>query len=486
MASEDKKWFSWSEIASQTVVPAAFQGVLNTVGDAYKSQDVYDGFQTGATCAPHAIANVIETSLNTDVDPNTIINQASQQGLLTSSGMQVSGIVEVFEENLVPVNVQTSQDIQETLESLLESGRPVLMAVDASDQDGTSGVLWNENWTPNDAIGFEGIDPPDHAIVVHGIEYVDGNPQAVIADSADHAVYQKIPLEQLIDAADGGGGIMVSPVVPPDGFSNHFNDGWETETTALEASSMSPDDFYNLKAEYVMSEESNDTFVSGEIDVEIPSTNEPSEVLANTNDNFRDEFSEFLNDAPDSANQLTVSIVDAMNDQMVSDGVPMSESHYEAATEAIEQGYTPMEFLFAENPHVLESTGSGIVYESGKLFHEGLHAIDSIQDSIGAFTEQVGSFFSPTEDATEPVEVNIEQEDPPVESMSNEPNEPEYSIPQSFDSPQDYSSGIESYDSGYSSDYGSDYGGSNFESGASSYDGGGSDFSSDSGADGGE
>lgn len=82
------------------------------------------------------------------------------------------------QHSLVPVDVQAGPNIRENLEALLDSGRPVLMAVDASDQDGTSGALWNENWTPEAAIGFQGIDPPDHAIVVHGIQNVFGVPHA--------------------------------------------------------------------------------------------------------------------------------------------------------------------------------------------------------------------------------------------------------------------------------------------------------------------
>lgn len=42
------------------------------------------------------------------------------------------------------------------------------------------------------------------------------------SDSAGHSAYQSIPLDQLIDAADGGGGVMISPIMPVGGFAREL------------------------------------------------------------------------------------------------------------------------------------------------------------------------------------------------------------------------------------------------------------------------
>lgn len=65
-------------------------------GSPYQAQLLYDGFQEGNTCAPHAIANVIESVEGKDSKPEQVIELANELGLLTESGMSVNGIVEVF------------------------------------------------------------------------------------------------------------------------------------------------------------------------------------------------------------------------------------------------------------------------------------------------------------------------------------------------------------------------------------------------------
>jgi hypothetical protein len=71
-----------------------------------------------------------------------------------------------------------------------------------------------------------------------------------------------------------------------------------------------------------------------------------------------------------SANKTAVKIVDVMHKQMVRESVPMSPEHLRVATESLSRGDDICKFLAAENPHVIESTGSGIVYQTGKCFHK--------------------------------------------------------------------------------------------------------------------
>jgi hypothetical protein len=61
-----------------------------------------------------------------------------------------------------------------------------------------------------------------------------------------------------------------------------------------------------------------------------------------------------------------------MNTEMVRKSVPMSEAHYKVARKSLEDGAPICEFLQAENTHVLKSSGNGVVYNAGKLFHYGI------------------------------------------------------------------------------------------------------------------
>jgi hypothetical protein len=95
----------------------------------------------------------------------------------------------------------------------------------------------------------------------------------------------------------------------------------------------------------------------------------------NQQPNFRQNFTDFLNDPTkkEKANKVTVGIVRTMNRQMVREKVPMSRGHYEAAVTSISKGDSTCQFLVAENSHVLDSKGNGIVYETGKGFHHAIH-----------------------------------------------------------------------------------------------------------------
>ncbi len=63
-----------------------------------------------------------------------------------------------------------------------------------------------------------------------------------------------------------------------------------------------------------------------------------------------------------------------MNNEMARNNVPMTQAHYEAATQSIRRGDHLCQYLTSENQHVLDSTGSGFVYHAGRLFHCGLNS----------------------------------------------------------------------------------------------------------------
>lgn len=87
---------------------------------------------------------------------------------------------------------------------------------------------------------------------------------------------------------------------------------------------------------------------------------------------YRVQFTQFLETASASptVNPITLQAVSLMNNQMARKGVPMSKDHFQVAQQSIARGDGLCDFLKAENKHVLESTGSGAVYQAGLLFHK--------------------------------------------------------------------------------------------------------------------
>jgi hypothetical protein len=89
---------------------------------------------------------------------------------------------------------------------------------------------------------------------------------------------------------------------------------------------------------------------------------------------YRSEFTNYLSDPKnqEKADRVAFYTVGLMNHEMVRNKVPMSLAHYEAATESLGGGDTLCGFLVKENKHVLDSTGSGFIYNAGYAFHTGL------------------------------------------------------------------------------------------------------------------
>jgi len=94
---------------------------------------------------------------------------------------------------------------------------------------------------------------------------------------------------------------------------------------------------------------------------------------------YRIQFTRFLQGASanPSVNAITLRTVSLMNDQMARRGVKMSREHFVVAQESIERGDDLCDFLRKENPHVLESTGSGVVYQAGFLLHRMIGWIEA-------------------------------------------------------------------------------------------------------------
>ena len=92
------------------------------------------------------------------------------------------------------------------------------------------------------------------------------------------------------------------------------------------------------------------------------------------NKDFREDFEQFMQrpETYQKAQKCTYHLVNGVHQQMRVNKVPMTQAHYEAAKSSIENGDTICQFVRKENSHVMQSTGSGCVYNGGKLFHTGL------------------------------------------------------------------------------------------------------------------
>ncbi len=88
-------------------------------------------------------------------------------------------------------------------------------------------------------------------------------------------------------------------------------------------------------------------------------------------DDFRPQFTKLFSDPQtyQKAHPVTYHIVKGMNNRMVANNVPMSKEHYETASASILKGDTVCKFVIEENTHVMQSTGSGPVYNAGKMVH---------------------------------------------------------------------------------------------------------------------
>lgn len=110
---------------------------------------------------------------------------------------------------------------------------------------------------------------------------------------------------------------------------------------------------------------------------------------------YRAGFTQYLEEPPEGASPLTLAVVSAMNSAMVDNHVPMTREHYEHATGALARGDSLFGFMKAENPDVLASAGSGIVYNAGLAVHSLLGLVlpddqhgDPITHEPTAFLEQ--------------------------------------------------------------------------------------------------
>lgn len=86
---------------------------------------------------------------------------------------------------------------------------------------------------------------------------------------------------------------------------------------------------------------------------------------------YRSKFTDFFSDPTtyQKSHPATFHIVRGMNNRMAANNVPMTKEHYDAATSSILKGDTVCSFMIAENPHVMKSTGSGVLYNMGKAAH---------------------------------------------------------------------------------------------------------------------
>jgi hypothetical protein len=216
------------------------------IGDPYVAFENFNGRQLEQdSCAPNSVAHLTEILTGRDIDPQDVISQAQGMGLYHAmpgdQGMQLTDIGRLLEAQGIPATVHSGMVAQqgvvappfkgETLEinqggpntsdqitQELAQGNPIILAVNAD-------VLSDKSWTPEGAIGFRGIDLPDHAITVKALEVNDGRLDAVFADSGRYfetprdvagpnVAAIRLPLEQLMDACDGGGCAYIAPQFP--------------------------------------------------------------------------------------------------------------------------------------------------------------------------------------------------------------------------------------------------------------------------------
>lgn len=119
-------------------------------------------------------------------------------------------------------------------------------------------------------------------------------------------------------------------------------------------------------------------------------TSQPSP-SSGSDSNRRQDFDRFLNSAPPTSNGITVSIVGFMHRAMMRNNVPMSDGHYQAATDSIRRGDGLCQYLWAENLHVLDSQGNGFAYNAGYQFHSTIRSTHTAVTNPETWTSPSGS-----------------------------------------------------------------------------------------------
>ena len=96
---------------------------------------------------------------------------------------------------------------------------------------------------------------------------------------------------------------------------------------------------------------------------------------SNVKVNYRSQFTDYLSGQwrNPKVDKLTLGSVSLMNFFMVRNNVPMTQGHFEAASQSIDGGEHICRFLTNENKHVLDSSGNGCVYNGGKYLHHGIY-----------------------------------------------------------------------------------------------------------------
>ena len=95
-------------------------------------------------------------------------------------------------------------------------------------------------------------------------------------------------------------------------------------------------------------------------------------------EDHRPQFTEYLDyraknpvEGRECSGSATFYGVKAMNHQMVNNNVTMSKEHFEVAKSELEKPNPRLcDFLEAENPYVMKSTGSGAAYKAGFVVHQ--------------------------------------------------------------------------------------------------------------------
>ncbi len=119
----------------------------------------------------------------------------------------------------------------------------------------------------------------------------------------------------------------------------------------------------------------------------------PSPTPSTGTEDYRSQFNRFLAspETQRTGNGVTVGVVSRMSNEMSRNNVPMSQGHYQAATDSIRRGDGICRYLWSENLHVLDSRGSGFVYNSGFQFHSALRSTHTALSDRDTWTSPSGS-----------------------------------------------------------------------------------------------
>ena len=162
------------------------------VGTPAVDEQCWDYQGESGPCAIYAQVMAYEGMTGQDIDPEQMIDVATEQGWYDGSGTTMEDMDKILNYLGADTEKDFGGDIED-LHNCLENGGRVVVAVDGNE-------IWygnTETYAPND---------PNHAVEVIGIDYSGSEPMVIINDSGTmdgHAI--TVPASQFMDAWEDSG-----------------------------------------------------------------------------------------------------------------------------------------------------------------------------------------------------------------------------------------------------------------------------------------